>query len=178
MILDLRTITHETRGFDFSLGPDWWNITDQKDHPGDLCTPLSVHIEIYKTGERYILSGEISGGFHMTCDRCLESYHKDIASEFQIILTPPSWESNKPETELSDKDMQVGFISEEEMDLGEIIREQIYLSFPIKSLCKEDCLGLCPVCGANLNTRPCSCLKDKGHPGFLELKRVKLEGEK
>jgi len=177
MIIDLRTITHETQRFDFSLDSDWWKIADQRDQPRDLDTPITAHVEIYKTGERYILSGEISGGFKIICDRCLEPYHKDIASDFQIALTPPISIFGKVEVELSEKDMQVGFIGEEEVDLREIVREQIYLSFPIKSLCNENCLGLCPHCGANLNIKPCGCSKDKGHPEFLKLKRVKVEGE-
>jgi uncharacterized protein len=177
MIIDLRSITHDTQRFEFSLDADWWNSADQHDQPRTLDTPLLVRVEIYKTGERYILRGEIIGGFNMICDRCLESYHNDITTDFHIVLASPVAEFNRTEMELSEKDMQVGFINGEEMDLREIVREQIYLSLPVKSLCRENCLGLCPDCGANLNIKPCECSRDQGHPGFLKLKKVKIEGE-
>ena len=60
-------------------------------------------------------------------------------------------------------------------DLDEVVREQIYFSLPMKSLCRKDCSGLCPLCGANLNMEECKCRKEKGHPGFSELKNLKLK---
>ena len=73
--------------------------------------------------------------------------------------------------------MEADFIKGEEIDLKDIVREQIYLSIPMKSLCSEGCLGLCPICGKNLNQGPCQCKGEKGHPGFLKLKNLNIEGE-
>jgi uncharacterized protein len=177
MIIDLKTITHAVRRFEFSLNQGWWDAFDPPDRSMGLNSSLQADIEIYKTGDRYVLSGEFNGGFHLTCDRCLETYNRDIHSVFKIVLTPPLSDSDRAEIELSEKDMQVGFISNDAIDLREIVREQVYLSFPAKSLCREGCLGLCPECGADLNRDPCQCSQNRGHPGFSKLKQLKIQGE-
>lgn len=177
MIIDLRTITQDTRRFEFSLDRNWWNSAEHSDPIQVLDTPLQVAVEIYKVGERYALNGEINGGLRLICDRCLEPYHRDIRSVFKVILALPLADSAKTDVELAEKDMEVGFISDDEIDLREIIREQVYLAIPMKSLCREDCLGLCPGCGTNLNMDDCQCHRTPGHPGFLKLKRLTKKGE-
>ncbi len=166
MIIDLRTITQDTRRFEFSLGRNWWKSTEHQDPVQALDTPLEVTVEIYKVGQRYSLSGEIKGGLSLICDRCLEPYHRDIRSVFKVILALPVIDSGKTDVELAEKDMEVGFINDDEIDLREIIREQVYLTIPMKSLCREDCLGLCPGCGTNLNMDDCQCHRTTGHTGF------------
>ena len=76
-----------------------------------------------------------------------------------------------------EEDMEVDFIRGEEIDLDEIIRENMYLSLPIKLLCREECLGLCSNCGRNLNNGDCHCRQEQGHPGFSKLKGIKIKGE-
>jgi uncharacterized protein len=70
--------------------------------------------------------------------------------------------------------MEVDFIKGDTIDLSDIVREQVYLSLPMRSICKESCRGLCPVCGANLNESSCLCRKPEGHPAFSKLR---LKGE-
>ena len=56
-----------------------------------------------------------------------------------------------------DRDVVVGYYDGERLDLGDVLREQLYLTLPLKRLCREDCRGLCPTCGKNLNTGACGC---------------------
>ena len=70
--------------------------------------------------------------------------------------------------------MGVEFITGEEVDVDEIIREQIYLSLPLKSLCNETCPGLCPRCGVDLNQESCLCDREQGHPGFSKLRNLRV----
>ena len=129
-----------------------------------------VKMEIHKAGERYVLRGRFTGSAQVVCDRCLVTFHKDMDSEFVVFLALHSENEDGSEVELLEDDMEVGFIEGEETDLDEIIHEQVYLSLPIKSLCMDDCKGLCPVCGGNLNRQDCRCVKEQGHPGFMKLK--------
>jgi uncharacterized protein len=94
-----------------------------------------------------------------------------MGTTFRVYLALPLPEDDDPEEddteiELAEKDLEVDFIRGEEIDLDEIIREQIYLSLPMKSLCSEDCLGLCPTCGSDLNAGSCQCHREQGHPGI------------
>ena len=175
MIIDLRTIPYGTRRFEFCLEKDWWRSDEKNDQILGIDLPLEVRIKIYKAGDKYVLDGDLSGGLQVLCDRCLEHYHQDLKSEFRVFLALPLPDMDRAEIELTEEDMEVGFIRGEEINLDEIIREQVYLSLPMKLLCKEDCLGLCPVCGNNLNKKRCHCRREQGHPGFLKLKNLKLK---
>ena len=178
MIIDLKAIPQEgIRSFEFCLDEDWWKSDDQNYQVLGLSTPFTVKIVIYRAGDKFVLEGDLTGGLQVKCDRCLEVYNRDVRSEFRLFLALPSMDIDKAEIELLDEDMEVGFTKGEEVDLDEIIKEQIYLSLPIKLLCKENCLGLCPTCGCNLNEKECKCEKDHGHPGFSKLKSLKIEGE-
>ncbi len=174
MIIDLRTIPQGPRNFELLLQQDWWHSDEQKDQILALDAPLEVKMRIYRAGDKYILEGNLSGGLQVRCDRCLESYHQDLRSPFRVFLALPLREMDEAEVELMEEDLEVDFTRGGNIDLDEVLRGQIYLSLPMKSLCRENCLGLCPICGANLNERKCQCHQEQGHPGLLKLKNLKI----
>ena len=116
-----------------------------------LDSPLDVHISISKVGSKYALGGRLSGHFQIICDRCLEPYHRDLDTDFKLFLAFPPSDTDQSEVELLEEDLSVDFIAGEELDLDDVVKGQIYLSLPMKSLCRENCSGLCPTCGSNLN---------------------------
>jgi uncharacterized protein len=177
MIIDLRTIAREQRSFRFLLEQAWWRPDEGRDQLLGIDTPIEVKIKIYRAGDKYVLDGDLSGGLQVLCDRCLEPYHWELRSAFRVFLALPIGETDRAEVELAEEDLEVNFIRGEEIDLDEIIREQIYLSLPMKSLCRENCTGLCPTCGNDLNAGNCQCHREQGHPAFLKLKNLKIEGE-
>lgn len=177
MFIDLRTIPYGPRSFEFSLKKDWWRPDDKNNPILAFDTPLHVRVEIHEAGDKYVLDGALSGTVKVRCDRCLETYQRDLNYELEVLMALPLSETDKEEVELIEEDMAVHFLRGEEVDLDEIIQEQVYLSLPIKFLCKEDCLGLCPICGNNLNKENCQCNREHGHPGFLKLKNLIIEGE-
>lgn len=174
MIINLRTIPHGQKHIELVLDEDWWHSDERNELILAFDTPFQIKIKIYKPGDKYVLDGELSGRLKLVCDRCLEVYHQDLRSVFEVFLALPLPQTDKTEVELIEEDMDVDFITGEEVDLDEIIKEQIYLSLPIKCLCKEDCLGLCPSCGSNLNRGACQCHQERGHPAFLKLKSLKI----
>ena len=118
----------------------------------------------------------ISGAVSLKCDRCLEAFRSDLEIPFSVFLVSPKSEQGEAEVELLDEDLEVDFIQGETIDLDATIKEQIFLSLPMKSICKEECLGLCPLCGGNLNEGPCLCSQRKTNPGFSKLESLKIEG--
>ena len=175
MIIDLKTISHGIRSFEFFLAEDWWQSNDGYDRILGIETPFEVKIKIYRAGERYVLEGALAGRLQILCDRCLEHYKRELKSKFRVFLALPLSDTEKSEIELTDEDLEIGFISGEEIDLDDIIRERIYLSLPIRSICDKSCLGLCPICGINLNGNNCRCHKEQGHPGFKKLQNLKMK---
>ncbi len=91
---------------------------------------------------RVLARGRISTILRCRCDSCLTYYDNLVV--------------------LSDLCYYVEPIHDEYIDLTEPVREDILLAFPQRSLCKPDCLGLCPRCGQNLNVRPCGCDREDG----------------
>jgi len=160
MIIDLKTIPPDSpKHFEFCLEKGWWNPEGQDDKILGISDHLTARVDIYKAGEKYILEGDMAGPVKICCDRCLAVYDFGIKTVFKLLFTQPSRYANKAEIELLEEDMETGFINGDEIELDDIFKEQMYLSLPIKSLCKEDCLGLCPVCGTDLNIQRCQCRK-------------------
>lgn len=177
MIVDLTRILQEPRRFQLTLHSDWWRADEKAAQIQGLDAPVEARIAISRAGEHYILEGSIRGGLQLRCDRCLDCFTLPMDARFRIALSCTAQDDAEEEVELLEEDMGVGFIEGEEVDLAEVVREQIYLYAPIKCLCREDCAGLCPGCGANLNQGPCGCVPRQMHPGFSVLRNLKLVKE-
>ena len=177
MIVDLKTISQVPRHFDLSFEPQWWRSQQQGDDQiRGFHGSLRAHIEIHRAGSGYQVNGNLAGILELRCDRCLESYLHQMNLNFSYPLVPLP-DSAEYELELLEEEMSADFITGEELHLDEIVKEQIYLSLPIKCLCDEFCAGLCPTCGTNLNTGKCTCQRKEGHPGFSKLRNLKIQGE-
>jgi uncharacterized protein len=177
MIVNLKSISQEPKEFDFILEENWWKSGENDDQIQSLDEPLRVKIGIYPIEDKYMLKGEFTGGLKVNCDRCLEPFHHSLHSEFQLFFILSRPEISEEETELNEEDIEIIFLETEELELDDVIREQIYLSLPMKFICKENCLGLCYYCGINLNQGKCQCPQTQGHPGFSKLKYLKIRGE-
>ncbi len=109
------------------------------------------------------------------CARCLENYTRDCDVELCLDYV----EGDDPymhleNVELSAHDTDKVFYRGPEIDLSVGIREAIILSQPITALCRDDCRGLCPVCGANLNKKRCACKVEHVGPFVVESKNAKV----
>ena len=174
MIIDLKSIPGEgIKTFEFSLGRDWWASEKNYDQIESIESPIDIIIDIYRVGQKYVLKGIFKGALRVVCDRCLDTYSQEVRSDFNSFLIPAPEDTERVELELMEDDMEVFFIKDDEIDLRDIIREQLYLSLPIKCLCRENCLGLCAKCGCNLNEKACECVNEQGHPGFAILNKLK-----
>ncbi|MDD6021874.1 MAG: YceD family protein [Acutalibacteraceae bacterium] len=129
--------------FDFS-GADYDGV-----YP--FATPVHLRGSIKNETDIVYLRAEASFRFDGVCDRCAASFSRDMTVPVEHILV----------SELNDEDND-DFILVEDMklDIEQLVLEDIYLSLPMKILCKEDCKGICPKCGKNLNEGPCGCKKD------------------
>jgi uncharacterized metal-binding protein YceD (DUF177 family) len=102
--------------------------------------------------------GHLSARVGLQCGRCLEPFSLGIEQELELFFLPHrADQEEEDEVEVSEREMVVGYYRDNRLDLGEIVREQIFLALPLKRLCALECRGLCPSCGANRNTRSCDC---------------------
>jgi len=133
---------------------------------------ISLELQISKINRGFRFLGSLRGLINIQCARCLEFYPYPISTPFELVYLPLA-EAKEGEIELKDRDMNVSFLPEEKVDLRELVREQILLLLPMKPLCSEDCRGLCPRCGVNLNLKQCKCNSKRIDPRLEPLKKIK-----
>ncbi len=107
----------------------------------------------------YVAEGTSTMTADMECSRCVEPFPFANTSSFHVRFRPrPQVSREGEEIEITDKEeLDVEFYSERTIPLRDLALEQVQLSIPMKPLCEESCLGLCPQCGANRSREKCSC---------------------
>ena len=124
-------------------------------------SPVEINVNVEKgnvPGE-YVADGTAEFNGDLTCSRCVEPYPFANPSTFHVRFRPrPQASGESEEVEITDEEeLDVEYYSERAVPLKDLALEQIQLSIPMKPLCDEKCLGLCPTCGANRNREACSC---------------------
>ena len=97
------------------------------------------------------------GDFEVLCARCVEPVKSPVAGDFDLIFRPQAADADAGERSITPDETEIGYYEESGLSLEDVVREQVLLSLPSRTLCKEDCKGLCPRCGQNLNLEPCNC---------------------
>ena len=125
----------------------------------------SAHVEIETTVEKgnaegdYVANGTSRSTIDLTCSRCVDPYPFANESSFHVVFRArPEVSDENEEIEITDEEeLDVEFYSEPAIPLRNLALEQLQLAIPMKPLCDENCLGLCPTCGANRSREECSC---------------------
>jgi uncharacterized protein len=100
---------------------------------------------------------DYSGRFEVHCARCVEPVEHALERSFDLLYRPIGVDANGAERAISTSETEIGYYNGDGLVLEDVLREQVLLSLPEKTLCRADCKGLCPGCGRNLNTEQCSC---------------------
>ena len=132
---------------------------------------LSFDIDRQETG-RYRLAGHLSGELELSCGRCLEPFRLPVSSDFDLRYVPRTENTGEGEEEVEEDDLSTAYYDNDEIDLRALIMEQFQRALPMKPLCREDCRGLCPNCGTNLNVGTCTCDTKGSDPRFEALKQL------
>jgi uncharacterized protein len=131
--------------------------------------PVPVDVRYYRLGADLFFAGRFAGEVTGTCARCLTDYSFPLDRDFNFVLKPAT---EQPEdVKLEGEDLALSFYQGDEVDLGALVREAMILSLPTRPLCREDCRGLCPRCGANRNCGECEC-RDEWIDPRLEILRT------
>jgi len=103
------------------------------------------------------LGGKLQTTLEMACARCLEPVVQDVKREFELLYRPLGVDAGREELSVTGAEAEIGYYSGEGILLEDVLREQVLLAVPLKVICRQDCKGLCPQCGKNLNVGSCSC---------------------
>ncbi|MBQ7064548.1 MAG: DUF177 domain-containing protein [Firmicutes bacterium] len=160
ILADPRLVIHMDETMDLqslSLGPDQYPLVRSPHVQGKIQN---------LDGKVLRVTGEVETMIHMPCSRCME----DVEVPLQIGFEQRFIQENPDRTDPEDEDLEVfqGFT----LDLEEFVINEMRLGIPMKPLCREDCKGLCPHCGHNLNEGPCGCDPHEEDPRWDALKRM------
>ncbi len=133
-------------------------------YPNDI----DVSVELNKFQKNISCQVELTTRAHYICDRCLSEYSKDYRENFTVLF-----HLGQKDFETEEEDVILLSEEQQEIDLTPYIQENLILSVPMKMLCKEDCKGICPGCGADLNHEPCTCPEKPIDPRWEKLKFIR-----
>ena len=146
----------------------------------EFVAPLRTALRALRIGDLVEMDGNIETSVRLPCSRCLQPFETPLKSSFALTYmqqVADMVEDTEPqqEIELNAEDMGIVYFQGEKINLKDAIQEQVVLEFPLRPLCKSDCKGLCPKCGADLNEAPCDCEQRPSSGKFAVLKNLKLE---
>jgi uncharacterized protein len=123
-----------------------------------LVKPVTIDFVLMHRERDLRVDGMVETAIRFKCSRCVREFTRPLSSSYDLFYLPqPKWKSDDSEIELRYEDMEVGFYDGIRFDVDLMTLEQIELAIPMKLLCREDCRGLCYLCGADLNEGPCGC---------------------
>ncbi len=135
-----------------------------------------INYRLSRVKGRLLLDGDLSADLSLQCGRCLTGIGGRLNETFSVALNiVDSDEILEEELELDDDQINTIVQVEGKIELLPILTEQLFMSLPIHNLCREDCSGLCPSCGIDLNKNKCTCEPKVFNNRFGKLKDLKLD---
>ena len=179
MLLDLSRIRTPHEHFEQAYPADAF-AADREDFR--VAAPVSLAFDIFKDKAQYRLVGRTQTSLELPCSRCLEAITVAVDAPFDLRYQPhapaaAAGHGKDDEREIEEDDFGTAFYEDDQIDLGQLMREQFYLAVPMKPLCDSACRGLCPACGTNLNRGTCECKRDWDDPRFAVLMALRTTNQ-
>lgn len=135
---------------------------------GRFSQAITVKATVEKSSRQLFFQADVATEGEFTCDRCLDDFRRDLKGHYSIVYL-----SDGQGGEIEGKD-EVQVLSRDAnfIELDEDVRQFLVLAVPQKLLCKDDCAGLCPVCGKNKNNSVCECEGEKTDPRWDGLQKI------
>jgi uncharacterized protein len=182
MLIEIHELEVHPIDFEEQYGPGAIDFGPDLRQVDDLQTSGRAQLVEERHGKHQIvkdirLTGELATRVEMACARCLEPVVEKVARNFDLLYRPLGTDAGRAELSVTSAEAEVSYYQGEGLLLEDALREQVLLALPIKAICREDCKGLCPHCGRNLNSEQCSCSEPVEDPRWSALKdiRGKLE---
>ena len=125
--------------------------------------PVRIVGSVRNIAGMLVLSGVLRTTLHWNCDRCAAPFLEERELPLEVVLA---------ETVEDEENDDIVLLEDGQVDLDDVFVTALVLETPIKILCKEDCKGLCPKCGKNLNEGECGCPKKEVDPRFAALAKL------
>jgi uncharacterized protein len=165
---NLHALREEKNEFHLSLEPSELDL-DPKGT--ELEGTVECNITITRNGKKVILQGDVTFSLALECARCFARF--TLKREESLIAHYLAEKMPYREAEgLSNDDIMSEQYVDDTIDARQLLHDTVTLAKPMKPLCSDDCKGLCPICGQDLNTGACNCKKDNSDPRWDALKKL------
>ena len=160
--------------FDVELPPGSIDFGEEAKQAGPLESAGRAEVIHEHRGPKDIvadirLKGCYQGQFEVPCARCVEPVEIPLKADFDLIFRPIGVDAGSAERSISAPETEIGYYQKDSLLLEDVLREQVLLSLPVRTLCKADCKGLCPHCGKNRNLEACTCEEGQTDPRWEAL---------
>ncbi len=141
---------------------------------------IEGHVKLTSLREKVLVQGDVSAEVALECSRCLEMFDLPVEATLEeqyqpIIDVFTGAPVSKKEEEGEVDDLVFNIDTNHMMDLTEPVRQALLVALPMKPLCREDCKGICPVCGANLNETHCDHNEESSDDRWSGLRSLRLD---
>lgn len=173
MLLDLNKIRSPRKRHDEVYAPGAFAADDSF----RVVEPVALGFDVFKDKETFRLTGGVKTTLELPCSRCLEPFVLPVDAAFDLRFQPLAavHAVKGEEVEIQEDDLATAFYEHDQIDLGQLMREQFLLALPMKPLCSVACHGLCATCGANLNRSTCDCKRDWDDPRLAVLRELRAK---
>ncbi len=134
-----------------------------------LLKPVISRLSLNKVDREIVITGRLKAEMELKCSRCLKDFIQCLDVPVNVVYNPAD-EVGPEKHALRDDELDMEFYRGEELDLQDLLKEQILLNTQMKPLCDEQCKGICPKCGKDLNTGQCNCNQKEVDPRLEALK--------
>ena len=142
--------------------------------PGvQLAGPLNGSLRLRRTNRSILVDGTVSAPLRRTCSRCTDAFVEDVTARVEEEFLPSvDLSTGAPLEEPPAGETPARINAHHEIDLGPILHDELALTESLRSLCRPDCAGLCPVCGRRLDEGACNCVVAEPDPRLAPLARL------
>jgi uncharacterized protein len=146
-------------------------------HSGEFrqVEPLDVRATAELVNGQIRIYGNLQTRIELVCARCLDAVVNEISRDFDLFYRPMTSIAHDEEVQLNPEDTEIAFFEGDGLFLADVLAEQVNLALPMKVICRSDCKGLCPHCGANLNSETCRCETHSADPRLAPLARLRQD---
>ena len=181
MYLRIEQIKNEGLYLEFEEQPDVFPVLSEMINQGEcnFMAPIKTALRAIRIEDMIDVQGHLNTLVRLPCGRCLKEYETPLKSRFEITYAhrPPSAlaDEEQEEVEISAAETGLIYFEGEHINLQDGVQEQVILALPVRSLCSENCKGLCTSCGKDLNEGDCDCNRQPVDSRFAALKNLKLD---
>lgn len=188
MRIYINELSEEPTHLHYSETDPWVKETilqTEESHDPNTNNRCIIDFELHKTQDLVFLKSNIDLNLGLLCSRCVKQIQFPLKSQYQCIYTQNSamdpiegqvhGVAYSSPTGSKGEDLDIQQLENDYIELKDVLKEQIYLQLPYQPLCKEDCKGICPVCGQDQNTHPCQCHRIKNTVMASALKNLKIK---